>query len=708
MNPIKQKSFEDAIVLIKILDDGTLLVIDVNTTVRILDLDTLDVVNGFKGNITHERYRVDVVAFSSDGNYLASLSSDCKESKLYNVKTKKAIARVNRHHGEASCVGIDPQNRYMFSCGDDGKTFAVDMQSGKLAFTLPSHADTINNIAFSDNGQWIATASYDKKISLFNLAMMTPKEKMKFHASPVMKLQFLSNHRLFSIDKMNKGIISDIYTSKVIARLQGIHDDVLHVVKSSDDKFLFLGTALGYVLAYDLESYELISRNYIKLHTSITSLCFDEKTQQLIVGTKEGEILFYYLYEGEDYLKELLVNKHYDKMEEYIENNLILKYTDVYGIVDTIWNKTVEKAKHFLEKGDQKTAMKLFQNFVNIPVKNNIIKKIFVEYAQYDKFYALVKEGKFALAYGLANTHPTYKESNIYKLLEAKWQKAFVAAQKFALEEKGAEKAREVLSPYRGISEKTQHIQELFTQGIVYKRFKVALGNKAFVVAFDLIKQHPFLREFPEYNALMNYADSIYMKIQKYLQEDDTHSAIKLLKILKDFSDFSEEAAELIKHIECRQKFFNAIEDNDTVLAYNLLNKSYELQDSTDGKMLQKQWNDDLTKANVSAAQGDIKSLENILEKYMKISSKSIALATVFSFCYMAQLENGVKKKLDKLFIERGIKNYIFYFGLQEQILSFFDIFKKYYPDSKLNLELQTKGSMEMWRPSMIVDSILD
>ena len=67
---------------------------------------------------------------------------------------KKALAKIDRHQGAISCVGIDPKSRYVFSGGEDGKTFVLDIKSGKLAFTLPGHVDTINDIAFSYNMYW--------------------------------------------------------------------------------------------------------------------------------------------------------------------------------------------------------------------------------------------------------------------------------------------------------------------------------------------------------------------------------------------------------------------------------------------------------------------------------------------------------------------------------------------------------------------------
>ena len=568
--------------------------------------------------------------------------------------------------------------------------------------------DTVNDIAFSDNGQWVATASYDKKIILFNLAMMTPKHKLKAHAAAVTKLQFLSEHRLFSVDKNATSIVWDMYKGKVLARLQGVHDDVTQVTKSSDDKFLFLGTVLGYILVYELESYQLLSRKYIKLNSSITSLLFDESSQQLIVGSGKGDVLFYSIYEGEEYLKELLQKKEYEAIQEYVENNPLLAYTKVYQLVTTLWEKTLQKAKQLLEDGDKKTAINLFSNFKNIPSKNKIMQKVMQEYGEYDKFAALVKQGKLALAYGMANMHPMYKDTKKYRFLEANWKKTFKLAQKYSLDPKGADRAREILAPYRGISEKTKLIQELLTKSEVYKRFRVAIGQKDFKIAFELIKQNSYLREFPEYDSLMNYADTLYIKSQEFINKGDTHAAIKLLRVLRDFSDFEEETKELMVEIENRQKFFNAITDDDMVSAYNILAIAEELQNTEEGHRLQEQWNSDLSIANAYAVEGDIKGIKTVLEKYMNISSKNMSLATVFGWCYMIQLEKAIKRKKDKYALENGIKNYILYFGLQDQILSFFEIFIKYYPDSKLNLELQTKGSINMWRPSMIINSILD
>ncbi|OHE06098.1 MAG: hypothetical protein A3K14_09710 [Sulfurimonas sp. RIFCSPLOWO2_12_FULL_36_74] len=262
--------------------------------------------------------------------------------------------------------------------------------------------------------------------------------------------------------------------------------------------------------------------------------------------------------------------------------------------------------------------------------------------------------------------------------------------------------------PYRGISEKTVLIQELVQDVHVYKRFIDFLGQKEFKLIFELVKQNPFLKEYPEYKALIKYSDSLYMKAQVLLGNGDTNSAIKIFRVLLDFDDFRDEAKEIISEIENRQKFFNAIEAEDTILAYNLLDTSPALQESEEGKKLQNQWEEDVFKAYGYANNADVDGIKRVLEKYLKVKSKNIDIANVMSLCYISQLHKVLKDNVEQKIIENGIKNYILYYGQTEEIKDFFVLFQAQYPETKLNIESQTHGSMGNWRPSMIVNSILE
>lgn len=708
MKPSKIKKFSDPLLYLKLLDNNTLIAVDTQTTVRYLNPITLELLSGFKANILHKDYANNVISFSDSGNYFATISEDTKESRLYNTQTKKMIAKVDRHHGSVSCVGIDPLGNYMFSGGDDGKTFVIDIKTGRLAFTMPMHIDTINDIAFSTNSQLVATTSYDKKILLFNLAVMAQKHKLRAHSAAITKLLFLHFNRLLSVDKSGVAIVWDTHSGKSIARLEGIHDDVTQLCRTSDGRFLFIGTKLGYVLVYDVKSYQLISRKYIKVTQAITSLMMHDASHHLVVGMQDGALQSYDIFQGQEQMSKVLKERRYADIELLLEKNPLLMYTKAYEVFSELWSNVYDKALYYLQKEDTVSAKKLFAPFKDIPSKNKIMQKTLSEFTEFSKFALLAKQGKIALAYSLANAHPLCKESELYKTLEAQWKATFKLAQKHLLDPGGSQKVKEIFAPYRGVSEKTKLIQELVAKSDVYKRFRVAVGQKEFVVAFELVRQNAFLKELSEYEALMNYGDSLYVQAQKFLEAGDSHGAIKIFRVLKQFPEFAQDVSESLLTIENRLKFFQAITEKDYASAYNILSEHEEIQELDDAKELQERWNGDIQRANSFAIVGNLQDAKESLKEYMHISSKYAAIGTTIGWCYMVQLEEAVKEKKEQVIIENGIKNYILAFGLQEQILGFYDYFKKGYPESKLNFELLTQGSLHMWRPAMIVNNILD
>ena len=72
----------------------------------------------------------------------------------------------------------------------------------------------------------------------------------------------------------------------------------------------------------------------------------------------------------------------------------------------------------------------------------------------------------------------------------------------------------------------------------------------------------------------------------------------------------------------------------------------------------------------------------------------------------MMELEQGIRDKKNMSFIIKGLKNYILFFGLDNQIVNFYNISKKYYKDININIKELPLGSIAVWKPSMIVQSI--
>jgi hypothetical protein len=115
----------------------------------------------------------------------------------------------------------------------------------------------------------------------------------------------------------------------------------------------------------------------------------------------------------------------------------------------------------------------------------------------------------------MSKQYEIFQESEAYKKMEKRWKMVFMKAQELILSKNGEDQAKQLLAPYRGISEKSILIGQLFAERNMYVYFKKLIAQKEFVKMFELVKNHSFLTEFSEYQSVLDYADKIYFKAQE-------------------------------------------------------------------------------------------------------------------------------------------------------------------------------------------------
>ncbi len=705
MQQVSVINIKRAVVQLKTLDNDRLAVIDSDTTLRLYDTKEYTLSGGFKSNIVHERRIGNFVDIVSSGIFLVTSIPSAAKAALFSVAKKELLYKAGRHHGEIESVVIEPNSRYFATGGEDGKTFVWALKTARLAFTLPPHADYVTAIAFSDSGQFIATGSYDRTIHLQNLATMKTPLRLRGHSAAVMHILFLSNMRLLSSDKEGKIIVWDRNKGSVLSRLTKMSDDITALTLSEDHRFLFVGTKLGYVSLYDLERYELLKQRYIKISESITSLGFIAKNYHLAVGTLEGNVMLYSLFGENEQLNALVQNRAYKELYRMVEENPIIAYSQSYKAVETIWEKTVLQAKKFMEKGEKKMTQAIFAPFAEIPKKKTFITIFLANFEKFEQFKSHIQHKKYPLAYAMAQQYPEFRESKIFLQLEAYWKKLFVQAQKLVLQKGGEEQARQLLAPFRGISEKTQAMQQLFADQKMYLYFKKLVNTKEFKKIFELLKNHPFLKEFPEYENMMNYADSLYIKAHEKFNNREYQKAQQLCEVLADFPDYSEEAKEMMESIKAYRLFYDAIESDNLSGAFAYMSSFPLLYDTDEGVALEQAWSKQVDVALKYASKGDALGVQNALEEYITIEAKKEAIANLFQQCYIKQLEKLLKASAQRENIEQGIRNYVAIFGLDDMIEMFFLQFRKVATPS-FEIETLPQGSVSHWSRASIVMNI--
>ncbi len=706
MQTIKSFNIKLPVLLLKVLNNGALAVIDSHTSLRLIDVKTYKIVGGFKTNIKHERLIGSHVDIALGGGVCASIIPETNNAALFSVAKKGLLYKIGRHQGEIESLCIDPNGRYFATGGQDGKTFVWSLKTARLAFTLPPYSDYVTAISFDPKGQWLATGSFDKTVTVLNIATMKKPLKLRAHSASILKLLFLPSFRLLSVDKEGGIIVWDVRNGKNLKRFTKVNDTITDITVSHDFKFLFVSTKLGYVALYDLETYELLTQKYLKSKEMITALGFIEDDFRLAVGTADGNVDIYSLFGNQDAYLEMIKTQEYKSFYEAVDDNPILTYSQSYFAVERLWEATLTKAKALLSSSQKATAIKILEPFKTVPKKSKFINQIIRDFDQYAVFQKYVEEGRFALAYSMANKYEIFQDSTIYRKMEKRWKLSFMKAQELILSKNGEEQARQLLSPFRGISEKAALMGQLFAERKMYVYFKKLIAQKEFVKMFELVKNHPFLKEFNEYQAVLDYADKVYIKAQQSYLDGDYIAAQKLITMIKEFPDFAEEAQEMADAIKAKQLFYDAIHAGNLVNAFAYMSSYPLLYETREGLELEEDWNKAVDIALKYAAKGDAMNIKQSLESYLDIDAKYEAMANLFQQAYNIQLEQALKSKTDTETIEIGMRNYLQTFGSDDFILYYIDRYNGTYQKT-FSHDHESIGDISYWTPKLIVPSIL-
>src|SRR6266849_4535677 len=130
--------------------------------IKIWDLPTGELIRTLTG---HSR-RVNSLAFSSDGQLLASGSSD-RTIKIWNLHTGKLLRTIRGHSGAVIDVIISSDEKTLASVSYDNSIKIWNLHTGELQYTLTRHSDNVFCIAFSSDGQLLASGSKDTTIKIW-------------------------------------------------------------------------------------------------------------------------------------------------------------------------------------------------------------------------------------------------------------------------------------------------------------------------------------------------------------------------------------------------------------------------------------------------------------------------------------------------------------------------------------------------------------
>ncbi|MCV3215459.1 WD40 repeat domain-containing protein [Plectonema radiosum NIES-515] len=110
---------------------------------------------------------VNAIAFSVDGKYLISGSSD-STLQVWDWQTGVEVRTLTGHIKSVNAIAFSPNGKYLISGSSDSTLQVWDWQTGVEVRTLTGHTDRVYAIAFSPNGKYLISGSSDSTLQVWN------------------------------------------------------------------------------------------------------------------------------------------------------------------------------------------------------------------------------------------------------------------------------------------------------------------------------------------------------------------------------------------------------------------------------------------------------------------------------------------------------------------------------------------------------------
>jgi WD40 repeat protein/transcriptional regulator with XRE-family HTH domain len=271
---------------------------NVDTTLRLWDVNTGSCVRTFTGHTKP----VIGVAFSPDGKTIASGGAD-KTLKLWNVNTGKCIKTFTGHTDWVSGVAFSPDGKILASSGLDQSTRLWDCQTGECfrTCTEPSNSIfflSIFFVTFSPSSKTLASSSFDC-VKLWDVSTGSCLKTFTGHTNEVSWVAFSPDGQIVASASGDQTLkLWDVNTGNCIKTLTGHTNWVWSVAFSPDGKTLVSGSCDRTVRLWDVSTgrcirtltghtREIYSASFSPDGQTVASGCADETARLWDVNTGE-------------------------------------------------------------------------------------------------------------------------------------------------------------------------------------------------------------------------------------------------------------------------------------------------------------------------------------------------------------------------------------------------------------------------------------
>ncbi|WP_129671863.1 helix-turn-helix domain-containing protein [Candidatus Chloroploca sp. Khr17] len=224
--------------------------------------------------------RVRALAFSPDGHLLASGSHD-QNVRLWHVKSRQCIMRWQGYVNQLRALAQSPDGQRL-AFGVAECIYVVDQSQGEMIHQLCGHSEWVQSLAFSPQGNLLASSSDDHTIRLWNLATFTEHNTLYGHDAWVQTSAFTPDGRLLATGSIDRTIrLWEVATGACLQILTGHQHYIWAVAISPDGRWLASGGVDEAIRIWDIASGQWV-QTFTGHRGGVWSLAFAGDSNRLV------------------------------------------------------------------------------------------------------------------------------------------------------------------------------------------------------------------------------------------------------------------------------------------------------------------------------------------------------------------------------------------------------------------------------------------